>query len=125
MLHALGVSFGCLSGRANGDEEVDDKTVAGASGFRESPSGVSEKEAAIWTCGYKPFPSQPRNVLKGRWMGNPLASGDVGRPRLAVGREEVSNHFHIILKQRGRSLSPSLAETFCLRLGHVRLNLQS
>ena len=60
MLHALGVGFRRLPGRADGDEEVYDYAMAGARGVSELAPGFGEKQAPIGTGGDEPRASASR-----------------------------------------------------------------
>ena len=110
MLDALGVGFGRLARRADGDEEVDHQAVALAGAFGHRLAGRGQENAAIGLGPRQPFALQPRDRLARGRMGDAEMIGDVGHARFAVGGVQIGDELGIVFEDRRRSRLPRLAE---------------
>jgi hypothetical protein len=84
MLNALGVGFGRLARRADGEEEVDDEAVALARALGHRLSGRRQEHAAIGLGDGEALALQPRDRLARGRVGDAEMAGDVGHARFAA-----------------------------------------
>ena len=115
MLYALGVGLRGLARRADGDEEIDHQPVALVCAFGHRRARFGQKYAAIWLRPRQTLALQAGDGLAGGRVGDAKPARDVGRARLAVGRDQIGDQFGIVLEHRGRAGRARLAEAVGLR----------
>ena len=98
VLDALCVDFSGLGGKPQGNEEIDDKTVAGAYPPGQSLALFGQEHAAIRTCGRELLALETGNGIDCRRMRHPKTSSDIGGARLPGCSQQIGDKLHVIFQ---------------------------
>ena len=101
VLEALGIGLGRFRIKADRDEEAHDELVPRLRPCGEFCPGLGEEQAAIGPCLDKPVALQPGDRVRDGRLGNAHAPGEIDRPRLALGTEQIRDQLDIVLGDGG------------------------
>ena len=121
VLDAFGVGLGGFGRHAERAQQIDHQPVAHAHAVGERVALFGQEHAAIGPRGRQAGALEARDGLDRGGVRDAEPPGDVGRPRLALARQQIRDQFGIVLEQRGRLRRPRLAEA--ARLGAFRRKL--
>ena len=112
MFHAFGVALSRVFSDADRTEKGQHDFVAGARRVGDGTSPLSEKDAAIRPAGDQAHRLDARHGLDHRGMGDAEAVRDIDRPSLALGIDQIGDHFDIVFGNFRAASIPRGPEVF-------------